>query len=91
MRLAVVLILAYLTAAIFYVWRDLAERNPVRVKPYVMSYRKTGDWVALLLFGIGWVIGASAIVYYRRRIAGREITPFVVFFAAAGIYWIISK
>lgn len=90
MRLAVILILAYLSAAIFYVWRDLAERNVARVKPYVVSYRKTGDWVTLLLFGIGWVIGASANVYYRRRIAGREIAPFTVFFAAAGLFWIIS-
>jgi hypothetical protein len=91
MRLAVVLILAYQTAAIYYVWRDFNERNIVRMKPYVMSYRKTGGWAALLPFGIGWIIGAGANAYFRGRLVAQEIAPFAVFFVAAALFWIISN
>jgi len=91
MRLAVVSILAYLTAAIYYLWRDLAEHNIVRVKPYVISYRETGDWVALLPVGICWVIGAGANAYFKKRLAGPEMAPFAVFFGAAAMFWIISN
>lgn len=94
MRLAVVLILAYLMAAIYYLWRDLAEHNIVRVKPYVIiSNRETGYWVALLPVGISWVIGAgaNANAYFKRRLAGPEMAPFAVFFGAAAMFWIISN
>jgi hypothetical protein len=61
------------------------------MKPYAMEYRQTGNWVALLPFGFGWIIGASANAYYKRRLFDPQLAPFVVFFAAATIFWIISN
>jgi hypothetical protein len=58
MRLAIVLVLAYLTTALYYLWRDLSERNPLRRTFYVIKYRETGDRLGLMLAGMGWWVGA---------------------------------
>ncbi len=89
MKIAVVLIVAYLAAAIFYVWRDITERNIARMKPYAMSYRRTGDLTTLLFAGIGWIIGVVANARMRGRISGYEAGPLAVFAVAATIIWFI--
>lgn len=83
MRLAGALTLAYLTAAAYYLWRDLTENNIARMKPYAMSYRRTGDLSALLLAGAGWVVGVIANAKARGRLSGQEAAPIAVFVGVA--------
>jgi hypothetical protein len=90
MKFAVVLVLAYLTAAIYYVWRDFSERNLARMKPYVMSYRRTRDLGELLLAGLGWIIGAIANARFRGRLISAETAPIAVFLLAAAVFWVVA-
>ena len=88
MRLAGVVILAYLTAAIYYIWRDLTERNVARMKPYAMRYRRTGDLTALLFAGAGWIVGVIANAKVRGWLSGQEAAPLGVFVGAAAALWL---
>lgn len=89
MRVIVALALAYFAAAVFYVWRDLSERNIVRMKPYAMAYRRTGKTSSLLLHGLGWIVGVTVNASMRGRLSNYEVGPIAVFFVAAVVaYWI---
>jgi hypothetical protein len=90
-RLAVVLILAYLITAIFFVWRDLNERHLGRMKLYAMEYQRTGDWSQLLYSGIAWIFSAAFHAYFRGRLTDHETTPLMVFVVAAITFWDVSK
>ena len=43
----------------------------------IRSLSKSGVQVG---FGIGWIIGAGANAYFKRRLTGPEMAPFAVFF-----------
>lgn len=91
MKLALVLLLAYLVAGIFYVWRDLAERNPLRRTVYVIKYRQTGNRAGLILAGIGWLPGTLINAFFARKVGWHEAAIFGVFAGAAIIFWLVSN
>lgn len=56
MRLAAVLALAYLVTGIFFMGRDLVERNPMRIPFYILTSRRTGNWASALGFTLIWPV-----------------------------------
>lgn len=91
MRMVVAIVLAYLIAAICYVWRDLAERNIVRQKPYVWKYRETGSLSILIGAGMGWIVGVLGNAHMRGRFTTYEFPPIAAFIGSAVFFWIISN
>ena len=93
MRLAGVLFSAYIVTGIYYVWRDLSERNPLRKTFYVIKYHETKNPMGLILAGLGWLPGAIINAYYKHNLRGigREAAIFAVFCGSAVIFWIISN
>jgi hypothetical protein len=91
MRLAVIIVLAYLAGGICYVWRDLAERNILRQKPYTWQYRKSGDLRFLILHAIGWIVGVLGNAHARGRFTTYELLPLAVFVGSGALLWIISN
>jgi hypothetical protein len=93
MKLAITIGLAYAATAVFYVWRDASERNPVRRTGYVISYRAGGSWIGLALASLGWFPGVLVSAYFKRDPTkmGREIAAIGFFLAAIVIMQIISN
>ena len=89
MKVIAVVILAYLVAAVCYVWRALAERNVVRQKPYTWKYRQTGDLRILIVMGLGWIVGLVRNVSMRGRLTTYEMPTLVAFIGSALLFWLI--
>jgi hypothetical protein len=93
MKIAIILLAAYLLTGAFCVWRDLSERNYARMTIYIVKYRSTGDRWALLTGALAWLPGGLLNAYYRRRVFGasREAMALGIFIALAVFFWMISN
>lgn len=93
MKLAMVVFLAYALTGIFFLWRDLSERNPIKWVGYTTQYRRTGNAGILLLHGATWPLAICISVFFKRQIdkMGREGLVLGFFFLVAALIWIISN
>ena len=93
MKLAFAILLAYVATAIFYVWRDLSERNPTKVIGFVLNYRAGGGLINLLSAGIAWLPATILSAYWKPSITymGRKGTALAFFLFAVGGIWLISN
>lgn len=92
MRIAVAILLGYMTTGVFFVWRDLSARKSIETVGAVLNYRSGGSFLWLLFAGLTWFPTTLLAMYWRRGPSmKREITTLALFLFAAFIFGIISN
>jgi hypothetical protein len=92
MRFIFAILLAYAMIGIYYVRRDLGERNLMKLKGYVITYRSKGGVGNLITNGLVWPIGAWIALRWSSDSLGRKAAPFGFFLLAIFVFhWLISN
>lgn len=91
MKLALTILLAYAVTGIFFVFRDLTERNTQKITGFALNYRTGGGWLNLLVAWVSWLPATFISAYWKPNLAEmRREGMTIVFFVCAAIFiWLI--
>jgi hypothetical protein len=78
-RAVIAVTTAYLITGLIYLWRRLAETNPLRIPPFLMQYHAEGGTGRLVAVTLSWPLAT----FINREFAYWPIFPIL---ASVGLY-----
>lgn len=86
MRLAVVSVAAYLLTGVYYVCRDMSEKNVVRQVGYIGRFHRDRRFLPLVWIGLFW-LPATVISLYVDHLFRRGLSVLFLFLVALVVIW----